>query len=86
MLPILPKVFRISFSETTLCLALLSLLSMPFKCTPRRPGLCCKVGQWVQTTVLNLTLLLLGLSYQLLPVTARSSPSDCMRPFLVCKG
>lgn len=30
----------------------------------------CKAGQWVQTTVLNLTLLLLGLSYQLLPVTA----------------
>lgn len=36
MLPILPDVFRISFSETTLCLALLSLLSMPFKCIPRR--------------------------------------------------
>lgn len=36
ILPILPNVFRISFSETTLCLALLSLLSMPFKCTPWR--------------------------------------------------
>lgn len=31
---------------------------------------CYKAGQWVQTTVLNLTLLLLGLFYQLLPVTA----------------
>lgn len=35
-LPILPVVFGISFSETTLCLALLSLLSMPFKCITRR--------------------------------------------------
>lgn len=33
-------------------------------------GPCFKAGQWVQTTVLNLTLLLLGLFYQLLPVTA----------------
>lgn len=31
MRPTLPNVFRISFSETTLCLAPLSLLSMPFK-------------------------------------------------------
>lgn len=33
-------------------------------------GPCFKAGQWVQTTVLNLTLLLLGLFDQLLPVTA----------------
>ena len=41
----------------------------------------CKAGQWVQTTVLIWLLLLLGLSYQLLPVIAHGSPSDCMCPF-----
>lgn len=83
MLPILPNVFRISFSETTLCLALLSLLSMPFKYTPPRQD--CIAGRPVDGPQFSIWQLLLGLSYQLLPLTARGSPSDCMCPFLVCK-
>lgn len=84
MLPILPNVFRISFSETTLCLALLSLLSMPFKCTPLKQDCIARQASGFRPQF-SIWLLLLGLSYQLLPVTAPCSPSDCMCPFLVCK-
>lgn len=84
MLPILPDVFRISFSNNTVFSSAFSA-KYAFQVYTTETGPRCKTGQWVQTTILNLTLLLLGLSYQLLPVTARGSPSDCMCLFLVCK-
>lgn len=80
MLPVLPDVFRVSFSETTLCLALLSLLSMPLKCIPPRQDRIARQASGFRTWLYSL-----GPSYQLLPVTARSSPSNCMCPFLLCK-